>query len=149
MRDLTEQKQAEEALKKSEAQLRHANKMEAVGQLAGGIAHDFNNLLTAILGFAEVSLRRAAADDQMREPRRSRSSRAGRGRGAGLTRQLLAFSRQQMLRAAGARPEQRASSSVQTMLGRVIGEHIDVESGARRRSSAGYRPTRASSSRSS
>ena len=81
-----------------EAQLRQAQKMEAVGQLAGGVAHDFNNILAAIMGFAEL-LKEDLADD---EPRRSdveeilKSARLG----AGLTRQLLAFSRKQVLQPA-------------------------------------------------
>ncbi len=80
---------------KLEAQLRHAQKMDAVGQLAGGVAHDFNNLLTVVTGYAGILLADLAPDSTMRpdvEEILAASNRAGE-----LTRQLLAFSRQQML----------------------------------------------------
>jgi PAS domain S-box-containing protein len=81
--------------KKLEEQLRHAQKMDAVGQLAGGIAHDFNNLLTVVTGYAGIILADLSPDDQMRPDVKEIIGAADR---AGvLTRQLLAFSRQQML----------------------------------------------------
>jgi len=88
LRDITERKSLED-------QLRLAQKMEAVGQLAGGIAHDFNNLLTAILGSTELLLASTEADD----PRRDDVQEIGRAahRASGLVRQLLAFSRKQVM----------------------------------------------------
>jgi signal transduction histidine kinase len=83
------------ALRKSERELRQAQKMEAVGQLAGGIAHDFNNMMTAVIGFSELTLARLSEADPLREFVEE-IKRAGERAGA-LTQQLLAFSRKQML----------------------------------------------------
>ncbi|MFP4056046.1 MAG: ATP-binding protein [Candidatus Brocadiia bacterium] len=87
-RDVAERRRLED-------QLRHAQRMESVGRLAGGIAHDFNNLLTAINGYAGMALRTLDDDDPLREDIHQ-IEQAGR-RAAELTRQLLAFSRKQML----------------------------------------------------
>ena len=93
--DLTDIKRTEAALRESEQQLRHAQKMEAVGRLAGGIAHDFNNLLSVILSYAEMTIGDLREGDPMRadiEEIRNAAKRA-----AGLTRQLLMFSRRQVV----------------------------------------------------
>ncbi len=94
-RDVTERKLTEEALRNSEEQLRHSHKLEAVGRLAGGVAHDFNNVLTAIFGYSDLLLEQFSDDD----PRRSdvEEIRRSAERAAALTRQLLAFSRKQVM----------------------------------------------------
>jgi two-component system cell cycle sensor histidine kinase/response regulator CckA len=106
-----------------EEQLRQAQKMEAVGQLAGGVAHDFNNLLTAILGFAEflgAKLRsQPELSDMVAEIRK-----AGE-RASGLTRQLLAFSRKEVLEAKGL-DVNAIVRNLDKMLQRLIGENIEL-----------------------
>jgi len=104
-----------------ETQLRQAQKMEAIGQLAGGIAHDFNNLLTAILGNSEMLLSAPGITGLTRELAEE-TAEAGK-RAASLTRQLLAFSRRQVLQ-----PEvldlNIVISGVTPMVRRLIGEHV-------------------------
>jgi PAS domain S-box-containing protein len=106
-----------------EQQLRQSQKMEAVGRLAGGIAHDFNNLLMVISGYSEFLLERLGTDPALRGPAQEIASAAGRA--TSLTRQLLAFSRKQMLA-----PKILDLNGVVTenlkMLTRVIGEDIDL-----------------------
>lgn len=89
--DVTEKERAEEALQRSEDQLRHSQKMEAIGALAGGVAHDFNNLLTGILGEADLLMRSDAAGPEATRAA-ERIQKAAR-RAAGLTQQLLGFAR--------------------------------------------------------
>ena len=105
-----------------EKQLRQAQKMEAVGQLAGGVAHDFNNLLTAILGYAELAATRMSGDlgglEEIEEIRK-----AGE-RAAALTRQLLAFSRQQVL-APRVLDLNVIVGDLEKMLRRLLGENVD------------------------
>jgi len=106
-----------------ENQLRQAQKMEVVGQIAAGIAHDFNNILTVIQGHAEVQLNMEEWDESLPESLREISSAAARA--ASLTRQLLAFSRKQMLQR---RPldVSEALNHLSKMLRRIIGEHISL-----------------------
>jgi PAS domain S-box-containing protein len=106
-----------------EQQLRQSQKMEAVGRLAGGIAHDFNNLLMVISGYSEFLLDRLGPDPALRGPAQEIASAAVRA--TSLTRQLLAFSRKQMLA-----PKILDLNSVVTenlkMLTRMIGEDVDL-----------------------
>jgi two-component system cell cycle sensor histidine kinase/response regulator CckA len=94
-RDVTERNRAAMALRESEDQLRQSQKMDAIGRLAGGVAHDFNNLLTVILGYAEQLQERLDAKEPMRAAALEIQGAAERA--AALTRQLLAFSRKQVL----------------------------------------------------
>ncbi|HSJ09056.1 MAG TPA: PAS domain S-box protein, partial [Longimicrobiales bacterium] len=93
LRDLTERLRAEENLRRSEEQLRHAQKMDAVGRLAAGIAHDFNNVLTAIQGHVEFMLEDLPADLPSRDD--AVEIRRAADRATELTRQLLTFARRQ------------------------------------------------------
>jgi PAS domain S-box-containing protein len=115
--DVTERRLLEE-------QLRQAQKMEAIGQLAGGIAHDFNNLLTAVMGYAEVLLRRLdPASDlyQFANQIKDASEQA-----ASLIKQLLAFSRKQLLQPKVVDLNQLITNSA-NMLSRLIGEDIEMD----------------------
>ncbi|MGC4054444.1 MAG: PAS domain S-box protein [Paludibaculum sp.] len=123
LRDITERKRAEQERSKLQAQFLQAQKMESVGRLAGGIAHDFNNLLTVINGYAQMLLDQLTPVDPLRGSI-AEIHRAGE-RAAGLTQQLLAFSRKQILT-----PRQldinRVVKDLLPMLKRLVGEDIDV-----------------------
>lgn len=121
--DITKRVQAEEELRKSEEQLRQAQKLESIGRLAGGIAHDFNNMLTAINGYSELTLRRLASDDPLRQ--NIEEIRKAGGRSAELTRQLLAFSRRQMLQPKVVDIDQVVLDT-SLMLKRLIGEDVEL-----------------------
>jgi signal transduction histidine kinase/ActR/RegA family two-component response regulator len=120
-RDVTSRRQAEEALLLAEEQLRQAQKMEAVGQLAGGIAHDFNNLLTSIIGNSSLVLATMSMEDPNREMLADIKDVGERA--AGLTRQILAFSRRQVLK-----PEivslNQVVGGLQPLLARTLGENV-------------------------
>ena len=117
IRDITERRALEE-------QLRQSQKLEAIGRLAGGVAHDFNNILMSIMGAADLLLMELGRDD----PARSEAGEIKQSveRGAGVTRQLLAFSRRQ-----ATRPRLFALGDIvrgmETMLRRLIGPEIEFE----------------------
>ncbi len=113
------------AQRRLEAQLRHAHKLEAVGRLAGGIAHDFSNLLTVIGGNAETAALALPAGSPVRIDLREITDAAGRA--AALTRQLLAFSRQQVLRPT-ALDLTAVVVDVERLLSRVLGDQIALTS---------------------
>jgi two-component system, cell cycle sensor histidine kinase and response regulator CckA len=116
-----ERARTEEVLRETEAQLRQAQKMEAVGRLAGGVAHDFNNLLTVIRGYSELLLGRLGPTDAMRKDMEEIKKAADRA--SGLTRQLLAFSRRQFI-AAKVVDLNALVANMDGMLRRLIGEDI-------------------------
>jgi PAS domain S-box-containing protein len=145
--DVTETRQAEDDLKrinelleervsealaekaKAEADLMHAQRMEAVGRLTGGVAHDFNNLLTVVIGALDMMLR--SPDDAARQKKLGEAALAAARRGEGLTHQLLAFSRRQALR-----PEPLDLNGLiresEPLLRRAVGEAVEFKLKLRR-----------------
>jgi PAS domain S-box-containing protein len=119
-RDLTERRRAEAERRQIEDQLRQAQKMEAVGRLAGGVAHDFNNLLTVINGYSDLLLN-SGATDKLRPP--LTAIRDAGERAAGLTQQLLAFSRKAIIEPKVLDFNGLLERSAR-LLARVIGEDI-------------------------
>jgi PAS domain S-box-containing protein len=122
--DITARKEAEAALHAAEERLRHAQKMEAVGQLTGGIAHDFNNLLTTIMGSLELLQQRAALDD--RGQRLASNALEGSRRAARLTSQLLSFSRRQRLAPEPLRPCE-VIEGIHDLLARTLGDGTSLD----------------------
>ncbi|MCS6897928.1 MAG: PAS domain S-box protein [Nitrospira sp.] len=116
-----ERARAEEALRQTEAQLRQSQKMEAIGRLAGGVAHDFNNLLTVIRGYSELILTRLPPGEPMRRDMEEVKKAADRA--AGLTKQLLAFSRRQIV-SAKVVDLNAIIRNMDGMLRRLVGEDI-------------------------
>ncbi|MEK7850611.1 MAG: ATP-binding protein, partial [Deltaproteobacteria bacterium] len=120
---IIQKKKAEEELDKMEAQLRQAQKIEAIGQLAGGVAHDFNNLMTVIQGNTDLALMKIGED----EPVYRNLREIGRvtAKAAALTRQLLTFSRRQPV-SKEILNINKAVLEMSRMLQRLIGEHISL-----------------------
>jgi two-component system cell cycle sensor histidine kinase/response regulator CckA len=121
--DVTERRRVEEALRKTEEQLRQAQKMEAVGRLAGGVAHDFNNVLSVILSYCEMMMGDLESDDPMRDD--MDEVRMAARRAAELTKQLLTFSRHH-----SSDPSvldlNLVLSSLDGMLRRIVGEDVEL-----------------------
>jgi two-component system, cell cycle sensor histidine kinase and response regulator CckA len=114
--EITERKDLED-------QLRQAMKMEAIGRLAGGVAHDFNNLLSVIIGYSQMLLQKDSCADDVREPSEQILSAAKRA--SALTRQLLSFSRKQVLRLRTT-DLNLVVAGISKMLQRIIGEDISL-----------------------
>ncbi|MEK7383432.1 MAG: ATP-binding protein, partial [Elusimicrobiota bacterium] len=121
--DITQRQETERKLEQTEQQLRQAQKMEAVGRLAGGVAHDFNNLLTTILGYCEMLREGMPKKDPRQEEVEEIQNAADRA--AALTRQLLAFSRRQIL-APRILDINDSLKEIEKMLRRLIGEDIEL-----------------------
>jgi len=121
---IVEHRRTENVLIETEDRLRHAQKLEAVGRLAGGVAHDFNNLLTAIMGYSELLEAKLERDGSSQEF--ARQIRITGEKAAALTKQLLAFSRRQLLN-----PKvlnlNVVVSDLERLLQRIIGEHIRIQ----------------------
>lgn len=122
--DIHDLKMSEIEREEMQSQLKQSQKMESVGQLAGGVAHDFNNILTAIIGYGGFLMRALAADDPKREDVKEILTAAERA--AGLTQQLLAFSRKQLLKTEVA-DLNSVVWGIEKMLRRLIGEDIKLE----------------------
>ncbi|MDP1914137.1 PAS domain S-box protein [Brevundimonas sp.] len=145
--DVTEAKRAEEDLKrinelleervgealaekaKAEADLMHAQRMEAVGRLTGGVAHDFNNLLTVVIGALDIMLR--SPNDAAKRQKLGEAALAAARRGEGLTHQLLAFSRRQALRPEALDLNVQIRES-EPLLRRAVGEAVEFKLKLRR-----------------
>ncbi len=146
--DVTEAKRAEEDLKrinelleervgealaekaKAEADLMHAQRMEAVGRLTGGVAHDFNNLLTVVIGALDIMLR--SPNDAAKRQKLGEAALAAARRGEGLTHQLLAFSRRQALRPEAVDLNVQIRES-EPLLRRAVGEAVEFKLKLRRK----------------
>jgi signal transduction histidine kinase len=122
--DVTDRRRADEEQQRLRAQLRHAQQLEAIGRLAGGIAHDVNNMLTVVMGYAESALLSLPEGAPAREDLAEILSVASRS--AGLTRQLLAFARQQPSTPQVIDVAERLEDSA-TLLHRLVGASVALE----------------------
>ncbi len=123
LQDITELKKAEEEMASLQEQFRQSQKMEAIGRLAGGIAHDFNNLLTIIKGYSQLSLMELTEDHPLKGSIEEISKASDRA--SGLTRQLLAFSRRQILEVK-VLDFNALLRDLEKMLHRILGEDIEL-----------------------
>ena len=123
LRELAEREKAEAALCKTQDQLRHAQKMDAVGRLAGGVSHDFNNMLSVVLSYTGMILSDLKSDDPLRADIEE-IQKAGQ-RAADLTRQLLTFSRQQVVLPKVIDLNQ-IIAGMEKMVGRLLGADVEV-----------------------
>jgi len=125
-RDVTAERNAAEALRRTEEQLRQAQKMEAVGQLTGGIAHDFNNLLTGVIGSLDLMQKRIAQGRLADVERYAGLAANSANRAAALTHRLLAFARRQPLDPKPVNVNHLVQS-IEDLLRRTMGEMIELE----------------------
>src|SRR6266700_5606290 len=125
-RDVTAEREAADALRRTEEQLRQAQKMEAVGQLTGGIAHDFNNLLTGVIGSLDLMQKRIAQRRLADVERYQTMAMNSAKRAAALTHRLLAFARRQPLDPRPVNVRQLVHA-IEDLLRRTIGEAIQLE----------------------
>ncbi|UPG71332.1 PAS domain S-box protein [Roseomonas gilardii subsp. gilardii] len=123
-RDVTAERRQEETLRRTEAQLRQSQKMEAIGQLTGGVAHDFNNLLQVVLGNLDI-LQRSLPAEAGRLRRSAENAASGARRAAVLTQRLLAFSRRQPLAPRALRVNGLVEG-MSDLLARTLGETISI-----------------------
>lgn len=124
VRDITDKKKKDQAKTKLEAQLQQSQKMESVGRLAGGVAHDFNNMLSLIIGHAELALEQTDPTRPLHDDLQEIQKAANRS--ADLTRQLLAFARQQPAELKVLDLNETITGMLK-MLQRLIGEDIDLK----------------------
>jgi PAS domain S-box-containing protein len=123
LQDITDKKRMADECESLSAKLIHSQKMESIGRLAGGVAHDFNNMLSAIIGYTELSLMKISSDDEIHEYLSEISKAANRS--ADLTRQLLAFARQQIVDPQIVNLNEIIKSML-NMLHRLIGENVKL-----------------------
>jgi signal transduction histidine kinase len=124
MRYAIQTRAARRALRESEEGLRHAQRLDAIGQLAGGVAHDFNNMMSAVIGFAELALSRVESEDEHVRRYLKEIKRAGERAGE-LTAQLLAFSRKQVLQTR-VFDLNDVVVSVEKFLHRLLGDDVEL-----------------------
>src|SRR5262249_47078270 len=120
-RDVTAEKEAQEALRKTEADAAYRQKMEALGQLTGGVAHDFNNLLMIVSGF--IPRLRGRAQGDVRAQEAVQAIEIATQRGASLTRQLLSFSRRQPVNPEAIRVGERIAA-LRALLAGTVGPQV-------------------------